>query len=40
MQIIGHYIAGQHITDSDRTGNIYNPSTGQVIAQCAYADEA
>ena len=37
-QIIGHYISGQHIQQSLRSGPVFNPSTGEEIARCAYAD--
>ncbi|MHC3124633.1 CoA-acylating methylmalonate-semialdehyde dehydrogenase [Acinetobacter sp. GN11] len=36
--IIGHYIAGQHISASGSSGPVFNPSTGEEIARCAYAD--
>ena len=38
QNIIGHYILGQHITDTVKSGPIFNPSTGEEIARCAYAD--
>lgn len=40
METIGHYINGEHITESARQGDIYNPSTGEVFAKCAYAEDA
>lgn len=40
-QLIGHFIAGQSEPGTgQRTGAVYNPSTGQEIARCAYADRA
>ncbi|TCM69754.1 methylmalonate-semialdehyde dehydrogenase [acylating] [Acinetobacter calcoaceticus] len=39
-QVIGHYISGQHIRDSQHTGPVFNPSTRAEIARCAYADAA
>ncbi|HYD62098.1 MAG TPA: CoA-acylating methylmalonate-semialdehyde dehydrogenase [Noviherbaspirillum sp.] len=34
---IGHFIAGQVYSEStSRTGPVYNPSTGEEIARCAY----
>ena len=39
--IIGHYIAGQiQAPEGSRTGPIFNPSTGEEIARCAYGDQA
>lgn len=36
---IGHFIAGKNETaEGGRSGAVYNPSTGQEIARCAYAD--
>lgn len=35
---IGHYISGLHITTSQNSGPIFNPSTGEEIARCAYGD--
>ena len=37
-QSIGHYIAGKYITESQRTGPVFNPSTGEEIARCVYGD--
>lgn len=37
-KLIGHYISGRHITDTQHSGPIFNPSTGEEIARCAYAD--
>ena len=37
-QLIGHYISGKHIVETQRSGPIFNPSTGEEIAQCAYGD--
>lgn len=40
-QITGHFIAGKIETGhGGRSGPIYNPSTGQEIARCAFADHA
>ncbi|WOE30767.1 MULTISPECIES: CoA-acylating methylmalonate-semialdehyde dehydrogenase [unclassified Acinetobacter] len=38
--IIGHYIAGCHIDTFQHSGVVYNPSTSEQIARCAYADAA
>lgn len=38
---IGHFIAGKHEAGTGhRTGPVYNPSLGEEIARCAYADRA
>lgn len=38
---IGHFISGKLEPDSGaRTGAVFNPSTGEEIARCAYADRA
>ena len=40
-QSIGHFIAGQFEPGTgQRTGAVYNPSTGQEIARCDYASRA
>ena len=40
-QLIGHFIAGQPEAGTGRrTGPVFNPSTGQEIARCDYADRA
>ena len=40
-QLIGHFIAGQPDAGTGRrTGPVFNPSTGQEIARCDYADRA
>lgn len=40
-QLIGHFIAGQpEVGTGRRTGPVFNPSTGQEIARCDYADRA
>ena len=36
--IIGHYISGRCITETQHSGPVFNPSTGEEIARCAYAD--
>ncbi|MEF9957820.1 CoA-acylating methylmalonate-semialdehyde dehydrogenase [Acinetobacter piscicola] len=38
--MIGHFISGQHITQTQNSGPVFNPSTGEEIARCAYADVA
>jgi len=39
--IIEHFIAGKlDAGTGERTGPVYNPSTGEEIARCAYADRA
>jgi malonate-semialdehyde dehydrogenase (acetylating) / methylmalonate-semialdehyde dehydrogenase len=40
-QTIGHFIAGKiEVGASDRSGAIYNPSTGKEIARCAFGDRS
>ena len=39
-QVIGHYINGEVIADTERTQDIYNPATGQVTRQVAMASKA
>ncbi|WP_333669949.1 CoA-acylating methylmalonate-semialdehyde dehydrogenase [Acinetobacter guillouiae] len=36
--LIGHYISGRHITETQHSGPVFNPSTGEEIARCAYGD--
>ncbi len=37
----GHFIAGKiELGNGERSGPIYNPSSGEVIARCAFADRA
>lgn len=36
--LIGHYISGRHITGTQHSGPVFNPSTGEEIARCAYGD--
>ena len=38
LEMLGHYINGQHVQDSVRSGEVYNPATGEVIKQVAFAD--
>lgn len=38
MTTLGHFIAGQFEAGSGRSGPVFNPSTGQEIARCAFAD--
>ncbi|MDA9789378.1 CoA-acylating methylmalonate-semialdehyde dehydrogenase [Amylibacter sp.] len=41
MEIIGHYIGGEHVAGtSGRTADIYNPATGEVQAKVALANDA
>jgi malonate-semialdehyde dehydrogenase (acetylating)/methylmalonate-semialdehyde dehydrogenase len=38
LRPIGHYIGGQHVVGhGDRTGEVFNPATGQVQAQVRFA---
>ena len=37
MNIIGHLINGEIVTDIDRTQDVFNPATGQVVRQVALA---
>src|SRR5690606_21388817 len=36
--IIGHYISGQRLTETQSSGPVFNRSTGEEIEGCAYAD--
>jgi malonate-semialdehyde dehydrogenase (acetylating)/methylmalonate-semialdehyde dehydrogenase len=36
--LLGHYINGQYSYDTERTGDVFNPATGKIIKQVAYAD--
>jgi len=38
--VIPHLIAGAEVTDSGRTGPVFNPATGERIAEVGFADEA
>jgi len=40
MTTVGHFINGQLITDSERTQDVYNPSTGAVSKQVSLASKA
>jgi len=37
---VGHYINGQHVSDNDRTQDVTNPATGEVVRQVALATRA
>lgn len=37
-KMIGHYILGRRITETKYSGPVFNPSTGEEISRCAYAD--
>ncbi|WP_421713140.1 aldehyde dehydrogenase family protein, partial [Alteromonas abrolhosensis] len=39
MNIVGHFINGKKVNDSERTQDVYNPSTGEVSKQVALASE-
>ena len=40
MKSIGHFINGKEISGkSDRRGKVFNPATGEVQAEVAYADK-
>ena len=39
-QRIGHYISGQQCSEGQHSGPVFNPSTGEEIARCLYADPA
>lgn len=39
-RIVGHHIDGQVIIDSERTRDVYNPATGQVVRRVALASKA
>jgi len=40
MSVIPHLIAGTEVTDQVRTGPVFNPATGERIAEVGFADEA
>jgi len=40
MEVIGHFINGQTVTDSHRTQEVFNPATGAVQRQVALASKA
>ena len=40
MSVIPHLIAGTEVTDVGRTGPVFNPATGERIAEVGFADEA
>jgi malonate-semialdehyde dehydrogenase (acetylating)/methylmalonate-semialdehyde dehydrogenase len=40
MTVVGHLINGQITTESERTQDVYNPSTGEVSKQVALASKA
>ena len=39
MATVGHLINGQILADSERTQDVYNPSTGEVSKQVALASK-
>jgi malonate-semialdehyde dehydrogenase (acetylating)/methylmalonate-semialdehyde dehydrogenase len=40
MQVVGHFIDGVEITETESTQDVFNPATGQVTKQVALADQA
>ena len=40
MTVVGHLINGQMTTATERTQDVYNPSTGEVSKQVALASQA
>ncbi len=41
MKSIGHFINGKEISGkSDRRGKVFNPATGEVQAEVAYAEKS
>ena len=40
MQIVGHFIDGNHVADNGRTQDVFNPATGRVVRQVALASRA
>jgi malonate-semialdehyde dehydrogenase (acetylating)/methylmalonate-semialdehyde dehydrogenase len=40
MEVVGHFINGKTVADSDRTQNVFNPATGVVERQVALASKA
>jgi malonate-semialdehyde dehydrogenase (acetylating)/methylmalonate-semialdehyde dehydrogenase len=40
MQRVGHFIDGNHVADSGRSQDVFNPATGRVVRQVALASRA
>ena len=40
MQVLGHYINGKRVSDSNRPGPVYNPATGNVSRHVAMAGKS
>ena len=40
MGVLRHHVAGQEFGSAERTGSIYNPATGAVVGEVAYASAA
>ena len=33
MQVVGHFINGEMVADTQRVQDVYNPATGEVVRQ-------
>ena len=40
MEVVGHFINGEMVADSDRTQDVFNPATGAIQRQVALASKA
>ena len=40
MGVLRHHVAGQEFGSTDRTGSIFNPATGAIVGEVAYASAA
>jgi malonate-semialdehyde dehydrogenase (acetylating)/methylmalonate-semialdehyde dehydrogenase len=39
MQVVGHFINGEMVADTQRVQDVYNPATGDVVRQVALASK-
>ncbi len=39
MQVVGHFINGEMVADTQRVQDVYNPATGEVVRQVALASK-
>ncbi|MFT7179208.1 MAG: malonate-semialdehyde dehydrogenase (acetylating)/methylmalonate-semialdehyde dehydrogenase, partial [Oceanospirillaceae bacterium] len=39
MQVVGHFINGAMVADTQRVQDVYNPATGEVVRQVALASK-
>jgi malonate-semialdehyde dehydrogenase (acetylating)/methylmalonate-semialdehyde dehydrogenase len=40
VERVGHFIGGQEVFDGDGSGSVFDPSTGQVVREVAFANKA